>query len=181
MNKLAKLLLVGTLAVSSVSMAAVPSDAQLEKLAKVSGVQEVMDSSFVQGFSAPIRATLATHPNYAKLSAKDKQRLDDAVDTFANKMMAEFKNPKMQMDMLDAFKRANKKYYSDKEVQAMIDFYSTPVGKSIVAKQAPATNEFMQEMMAKMTDPKAVEQVMLLSAEHSIDFENQVEAILGKY
>lgn len=177
--KLTKLLLAATLAVSSVSMAATPTDAQIAQLAKVAGIHELIDSSFVQGFSAPIKANLANHPNYAKLSAKDKQKLDMAVDNFANKVMKDFNDPKLQMAMLDAFKQANKKYYSDKEVQAMIDFYSTPIGKAIVAKQIPVMNEFMQEMMAKMSDPKMMEQMMMSSAKHSIDFEGQVDAILG--
>ena len=176
----AKMLLVLSLGVASVSMAAPPTDAQIVTLAKVSGIQEVMDGTFKQGFVTPIKANIATHPNYASLSAKDKKRLDDAVNTFANNVIKDLDMNKFQAGMLDAFNRVNKKYYSDKEVQALIDFYSSPMGKSVVAKQMPMMNEFMQEVMAYMTDPKITEQAIKSSAKYGMDFEQTVDAILEK-
>ena len=174
------MLLVLSLGVASVSMAAPPTDAQIVTLAKVSGIQEVMDGTFKQGFVTPIKANIATHPNYASLSAKDKKRLDDAVNTFANNVIKDLDMNKFQAGMLDAFNRVNKKYYSDKEVQALIDFYSSPMGKSVVAKQMPMMNEFMQEVMAYMTDPKITEQAIKSSAKYGMDFEQTVDAILEK-
>lgn len=176
----AKMLLVLSLGMASVSMAAPPTDAQIATLAKVSGIQEVMDGTFEQGFVAPIKANIATHPNYASLSAQDKKRLDDAVNTFANNVIKDLDMNKFQAGMLDAFNRVNKKYYSDKEVQALIDFYSSPMGKSVVAKQMPMMNEFMQEVMAYMTDPKITEQAIKSSAKYGMDFEQTVDAILEK-
>ncbi len=176
----AKILLALSLGVASVSMAAPPTDAQIATLAKVSGIQEVIDGTFAQGFIAPIKTSIANHPSYASLSAKDKKRLDDAANEFVSNVIADLDKDKFQASMLEAFNRVNKKYYSDKEVQALIDFYSSPIGKRIVAKQMPMMNEFMQETMAYTADPKVTEQAIKSSAKYGMYFQQTVDAILEK-
>lgn len=180
-KSLAMALVVGTLAVSPTAFAKIPSDASLNQLATLSKFDETfkegMKVGFLSTFSANVHQVL--EHSGTKLSDGERAKLDQAIDDLGNKILKDIATPTLLSAMRQEFVSTGKKHFNQAEVDALIEFYGTPIGQSIVGKQNAMSVELGRASVAFVTKDKQFEAVLKSSLEkHLPAFEQTLKTLL---
>lgn len=176
---LAQVLLVGSLMMANQALAQTPSDTSLIELAKITdveqGFKDGMKMGFINGFShSVLDDSLIQQLPPAKLAQLEKLTAD-----FGERIWQEIDTTTLSKKAIEDFLAVAKKHYTQQEVEAMIDFYKTPVGQSIVAKQSIVIDEYMNMVMTTMMNDDELKQAFeKASQKHQSDFKKQVQEIL---
>lgn len=109
-----------------------------------------------------------------KMMEQTMERMQPLQDRLYERLAAELAKPEIRSQLSDAVLASLKRVFSSAEIDSMADYYRTPVGASVIAKQAdlmgdmmsattritmqamqPAMAEFMESMkkMRAETDP----------------------------
>ena len=134
MMKLKTLLLpVAALALCANAFAAPPSDASLERLFEV----QKMDALLYQSFQS-MEGIVLSDPNVQKFlkdAPEDKRpQLEAVLKKYANQSIAEINTPQVRAQLRKATMEGIKTVLTQEEVDALIGFYGTEVGQSILDK-----------------------------------------------
>ncbi|HHK6002578.1 TPA: DUF2059 domain-containing protein [Neisseria subflava] len=127
------------LALCANAFAATPSDESLERLYQVQKADLIFDQVFQDSekmvMSFPqVKEMLANAP-------ESKQRqLKAVMSKYLRQMYAEIRTPAVYAELRQITLNGMKTVYTQKEVDAMIDFYSSPEGQSILNK----TSRYME-------------------------------------
>lgn len=163
------------------AFAKTPSDASLNRLATVSKV----DDSFKDGVKIGFIAMFGGHvqKNLAdagiELNKQQQAELTKALDNYGDKMTKDIVSPALLKTVRQEFKTIAKKHYSQDEVDAMIEFYSTPVGRSVMNKQGAMTAEFSQSVLTIIGNDETYNtNLNKASLTHTPDFDKELEAII---
>ena len=148
MMKLKTLLLpVAALALCANAFAAPPSDASLERLFEV----QKMDALLYQSFQS-MEGIVLSDPNVQKFlkdAPEDKRpQLEAVLKKYANQSIAEINTPQVRAQLRKATLDGMKTVYTQEEVNALIGFYSTAVGQSIMDK----TPRYLEATVKPMMD-----------------------------
>ncbi|MDO4251485.1 MAG: DUF2059 domain-containing protein, partial [Moraxella sp.] len=173
-------LIVGALPISPV-FAKTPSDASMDRLAVVGKIDELFKDGVKTGFTSTVSANTRQKLRDAGVELNNKQRnaFNQAVDKFGDKVTDDIVSPALLKTIRQEFKKTAKQYYSQAEVDAMIEFYSTPVGRSIVGKQSAVTEHVTQSTMAILENNKVYQDGFNKAIEkHMPDFDKEIEAII---
>ena len=132
--KLKTLLLpVAALALCANAFAAPPSDASLERLFEV----QKMDALLYQSFQS-MEGIVLSDPNVQKFlkdAPEDKRpQLEAVLKKYANQSIAEINTPQVRAQLRKATMEGIKTVLTQEEVDALIGFYGTEVGQSILDK-----------------------------------------------
>ena len=132
--KLKTLLLPFTaLALCANAFAATPSDESLERLYQVQKMDTLLDQSFQS-----MESIVLSDPNaqkFLKDVPEDKRpQLEAVLKKYANQSIAEINTPQVRAQLRKATLDGMKTVYTQEEVNALIDFYGTTVGQSILDK-----------------------------------------------
>ncbi|WP_373755610.1 DUF2059 domain-containing protein [Neisseria sp.] len=129
---------------------AAPSRASLEELFNVSDFDRVMDSSFRQipaMMQPQIQSTLEGVP-VAKRAA-----VQGVVEKYINLMVQETNTPELRSEIRRSAIESSAKVYTQGEVDALIKFYKTSEGRSVMAKMPQLMQATMTPMM-QVVQPK---------------------------
>ena len=134
MMKLKTLLLpVAALALCANAFAAPLSDASLERLFEV----QKMDALLYQSFQS-MEGIVLSDPNVQKFlkdAPEDKRpQLEAVLKKYANQSIAEINTPQVRAQLRKATMEGIKTVLTQEEVDALIGFYGTEVGQSILDK-----------------------------------------------
>ena len=134
MMKLKTLLLpVAALALCANAFAAPPSDASLERLFEVQKMDALLDQSFQS-----MEGIVLSDPNVQKFlkdAPEDKRpQLEAVLKKYANQSIAEINTPQVRAQLRKATMEGIKTVLTQEEVDALIGFYGTEVGQSILDK-----------------------------------------------
>ena len=134
MMKLKTLLLpVAALALCANAFAAPPRDASLERLFEV----QKMDALLYQSFQS-MEGIVLSDPNVQKFlkdAPEDKRpQLEAVLKKYANQSIAEINTPQVRAQLRKATMEGIKTVLTQEEVDALIGFYGTEVGQSILDK-----------------------------------------------
>ena len=134
MMKLKTLLLpVAALALCANAFAAPHSDASLERLFEV----QKMDALLYQSFQS-MEGIVLSDPNVQKFlkdAPEDKRpQLEAVLKKYANQSIAEINTPQVRAQLRKATMEGIKTVLTQEEVDALIGFYGTEVGQSILDK-----------------------------------------------
>ena len=134
MMKLKTLFLpVAALALCANAFAAPPSDASLERLFEV----QKMDALLYQSFQS-MEGIVLSDPNVQKFlkdAPEDKRpQLEAVLKKYANQSIAEINTPQVRAQLRKATMEGIKTVLTQEEVDALIGFYGTEVGQSILDK-----------------------------------------------
>ena len=134
MMKLKTLLLpVAALALCANAFAAPPSDASLERLFEVQKMDALLDQSFQS-----MESIVLSDPNaqkFLKDAPEDKRpQLEAVLKKYANQSIAEINTPQVRAQLRKATMEGIKTVLTQEEVDALIGFYGTEVGQSILDK-----------------------------------------------
>jgi hypothetical protein len=121
--------------------AAVPTPQSIEKMLALTQAEKILDALKPQ-MTAMIKASMDQMLKDRKPSAEERKILD----TYAEESM-DVVNKELTMDrLIPLYVQVYASHFTQEEVDGMIAFYESPVGKSMVAK----TPQVMQGVMAGM-------------------------------
>ena len=145
--KLKTLLLpVAALALCANAFAATPSDASLERLFEIQRMDALLEQSFQR-----VGDMILANPkiqNFLKDAPADKRpQLEAVLKKYANQSIAEINTPQVRTQLRKAALDGMKTVYTQEEVNALIGFYSTAVGQSIMDKTPRYLEATMKPMM----------------------------------
>lgn len=130
------------------AQAAVPTDASLMKLIKVTKVVETMsDMSSANEMTEQVMKTmLASMPNN-ELNAAQRKRFDEIILKYSKELTEQANIESTNKKIVNMYMQSAKKHFSQQEVDAQIDFYSTQVGQSIIDKQPAMMKDYMGQVI----------------------------------
>ena len=121
------------LALCANAFAAAPSDASLERLFEVQKMDALLDQSFQS-----MEGIVLSDPNVQKFlkdAPEDKRpQLEAVLKKYANQSIAEINTPQVRAQLRKATMEGIKTVLTQEEVDALIGFYGTEVGQSILDK-----------------------------------------------
>ena len=139
------------LALCANAFAAPPSNASLERLFEVQKMDALLDQSFQS-----MESIVLSNPNiqnFLKDAPADKRpQLEAALKNHANRMVAEINTPKVRAQLRKATMDGVKTVLTQEEVDALIGFYGTEVGQSILDKMPRYLEAMMNPMMTIITE-----------------------------
>ena len=134
------------LALYANAFAAPPSDASLEHLFEIQRMDALLDQSFQR-----VGGMILANPkiqNFLKDAPEDKRpQLEAVLKKYANQSIAEMNTPQVRAQLRKAALDGMKTVYTQEEVNALIGFYSTAVGQSIMDKTPRYLEATMKPMM----------------------------------
>ena len=140
---------VGLMLVPALSaQAAVPTDASLLRLAKVTKVVERADDISNSGAVAKQieQSMIASLPD-GDISEEKRQRFNEIVSRYSKEMTNSSDLSNMNRQVMNIYMETAKQHFNQEEVDAQIAFYSSKVGQSIINKQPAMMNDYMAEVM----------------------------------
>ena len=124
------------LALCANAFAATPSDASLERLFEVQRMESMLDQSF-QGLQHTQNFVLS-EPNIQEslrnIPEEKRPQVVAILKKYAEQSVADINTPKVRTQMRKVALEEMKAFYTQEEVNALIDFYSTPIGQSVLDK-----------------------------------------------
>ena len=139
------------LALCANAFAAPPSDASLERLFEVQKIDAMLDQSFQMG--GDIMLSKPNIQNFLKDAPADKHpQLEAALKNYLNRIVIEINTPQVRAQLRKAALDGMKTVYTQEEVDALIGFYSTEVGQSILDKTPRYLEATINPMMTIITE-----------------------------
>ena len=139
------------LALCANAFAAPPSDASLERLFEVQRMDALLDQSLQR-----VEGIMLANPNiqnFLKDAPADKRpQLEAALRNHANRIVAEINTPQVRAQLRKATMDGVKTVYTQEEVDALIGFYGTEVGQSILDKMPRYLEATTNPMMTIVTE-----------------------------
>lgn len=134
------------LALCANAFAVTPSDASLERLFEVQKMDALLEQSFQS-----MEGIVLSDPNVQKFlkdAPEDKRpQLEAVLKKYATRSIAEINTPQVRAQLRKAALDGMKTVYTQEEVNALIGFYSTAVGQSIMDKTPRYLEATMKPMM----------------------------------
>ena len=139
------------LALCANAFAATPSDASLERLFEVQKIDAMLDQSFQMG--GDIMLSKPNIQNFLKDAPADKHpQLEAALKNYLNRIVTEINTPQVRAQLRKAALDGMKTVYTQEEVDALIGFYGTAVGQSILDKTPRYLEATINPMMTIITE-----------------------------
>ena len=139
------------LALCANAFAAPPSDASLKRLFEIQRMDALLDQSLQR-----VEGMMLSNPNiqnFLKDAPADKRpQLEAALKNHANRMVAEINTPQVRAQLRKATMDGVKTVLTQEEVDALIGFYGTEVGQSILDKMPRYLEATMNPMMTIITE-----------------------------
>ena len=146
----ADIMLKPTTKITAQNVNQIPSDESLKKLVQV----QQMDKTFTEMFdqtkgvvSQAVQQSIKENLADQKLTATQQQQLQEAVNDFMQKSLEAQNQPEMREQLINAFIETAKTTYTQAEVNAMIDFYGSSIGRSVIAKQSQFGKTYLEQIM----------------------------------
>ena len=140
---------VSLMAVPTLSVqAAVPTDASLLKLIKVTKVVEMMnDMSSDSGITDQVTQSMLSSLPVNNLSTDQRQRLEGIVSKYSKEMTDNSDRDSVNQQVIKVYMETAKQHFDQAEVDAQIAFYSSKAGQSIINKQPAMMKDYMTKVM----------------------------------
>jgi len=131
--------------VSGLAKAAPPSQAQVDQLLEVTHAREIIDSMLPQ-IRASQQQMVQEMLAGMEISADEQGKIDTLMGSSINAISSLLSWEELRPIYHDLYVQT----FNADEVQAMIDFYTSPVGQSMAKKMPQLTQSAMQAMQAKL-------------------------------
>ena len=129
-----------------------PTDASLDKLIKVLHIDKMIDEMLTQRQQAAnmmkgLPQELPTDENAGIFSRHAQKQLKNIFVKYSTVLGQQLDQPISKQQLQQAYQAIAKKTYTQAEVDALNQFYETPIGQRILSKQSQVSSEFVQVMM----------------------------------
>ena len=143
-----------------------PTDASLDKLIKVLHIDKMIDEMIAQRQQAAnmmkgLPQELPTDENAGIFSRHAQKQLKNIFVKYSTLLGQQLDQPISKQQLQQAYQAIAKKTYTQAEVDALNQFYETPMGQRILSKQSQVSSEFVQVMMPTLIgDTSQLEKAM---------------------
>ena len=145
-----KKLLLTALCLTAVSAyAAEPTAQSLERLLEVQQFDKIIDQTFGQ-MAASASSNPAIQQKLQNVPADKRAAVQKRLQQYFNEQFGFFRSPAVRAEIRQSTIEGFRKVYTQEEVDAMIKFYGSPVGKSIIAKMPKYTEVTLASLNASM-------------------------------
>ena len=137
------------LALCANAFAATPSDESLERLFEVQRMESMLDQSF-QGLQRTQNFVLSEpdiQESLRNIPEEKRPQVVAILKKYAEQSVADINTPKVRAQMRKVALEEMKAFYTQEEVNALIDFYSTPIGQSVLDKTPRYVEATVKSMM----------------------------------
>ena len=129
-----------------------PTDASLDKLIKVLHIDKMIDEMLAQRQQAAsmmkgLPQELPTDENAGIFSRHAQKQLKNIFVKYSTVLGQQLDQPISKQQLQQAYQAIAKRTYTQAEVNALNQFYETPMGQRILSKQSQVSSEFVQVMM----------------------------------
>lgn len=143
-----------------------PTDASLDKLIKVLHIDKMIDEMLAQRQQAAammkgLPQEFPTDENAGIFSRHAQKQLKNIFVKYSTVLGQQLDQPISKQQLQQAYQAIAKKTYTQAEVDALNQFYETPMGQRILSKQSQVSSEFVQVMMPTLIgDTSQLEKAM---------------------
>lgn len=143
-----------------------PTDASLDKLIKVLHIDKMIDEMIAQRQQAAnmmkgLPQELPTDENAGIFSRHAQKQVKNIFVKYSTVLGQQLDQPMSKQQLQQAYQAIAKKTYTQAEVDALNQFYETPMGQRILSKQSQVSREFVQVMMPTLIgDTSQLEKAM---------------------
>lgn len=143
-----------------------PTDASLDKLIKVLHIDKMIDEMLAQRQQAAtmmkgLPQELPTDENAGIFSRHAQKQLKNIFVKYSTVLGQQLDQPISKQQLQQAYQAIAKRTYTQAEVDALNQFYETPMGQRILSKQSQVSSEFVQVMMPTLIgDTSQLEKAM---------------------
>lgn len=152
--------------------AAPASKASVEKLFEVQDFDKMMNDAF-NSTTAALLNSEALQQDLAAVPPQKRGQVREIVTRYITQDMQRFNTPEQRVRMRNIAVEATQKVYTQEEVDAMINFYGSPAGRSINAKMP----QYFQEVMAPLSN-MAAEHVRQSQRQYGHDMAREINQVL---
>ena len=129
-----------------------PTDASLDKLVKVLHIDKMIDEMIAQRQQAAsmmkgLPQELPMDENAGIFSRHAQKQLKNIFVKYSTVLGQQLDQPISKQQLQQAYQAIAKRTYTQAEVDALNQFYETPMGQRILSKQSQVSSEFVQVMM----------------------------------
>ena len=160
------------IAACSAATAVPPSDKSLNRWMEVQHIERDFLKNLTNMAEAQNR--LLMQPVIASYPPELQPQLQAASDRYMNKVFTAYLTPQRRDKLMKEIKKVAKDEFTQQEIDAMIPFYETPVGQSIMEKNSAFIKK-LANIGASEADMKEIETI---SERYLIEFEKDVEKIM---
>lgn len=160
------------IAACSAATAAPPSDKSLNRWMEVQHIERDFLKNLTNMAEAQNR--LLMQPVIASYPPELQPQLQAASDRYMNKVFTAYLTPQRRDKLMKEIKKVAKDEFTQQEIDAMIAFYETPIGQSIMEKNSAFIKK-LANIGASEADMKEIEKI---SERYLIEFEKDVEKIM---
>lgn len=143
-----------------------PTDASLDKLVKVLHIDKMIDEMIAQRQQAAsmmkgLPQELPMDENAGIFSRHAQKQLKNIFVKYSTVLGQQLDQPISKQQLQQAYQAIAKRTYTQAEVDALNQFYETPMGQRILSKQSQVSSEFVQVMMPTLIgDTSQLEKAM---------------------
>ena len=127
-----------------------PASAEsVQKMMRVMKVESQFDNSISSMLQMMRDQMVNSIPKHANISAEQRAQIEAVMRNAWQKYQARLtSDPKLRTSVFARFQQLVQKHYTQQEVDALIGFYDSPLGQSILDKQGVMIGEFTQSVPA---------------------------------
>lgn len=162
-----------------------PSDELIAKYDKVTKSDQYLREDMSMGGKTQLKSTIlsSVYLKHPDLTDQQKEQIEILFDDYAQLVTdALLENGYMEEEVTKLSNSTFKKYYTAEELQALIQFYETPIGQSILDKER-LVSQHLAEELPKLHERAMITQYSMLEekiAEPTILFNFRLNRIIEK-
>lgn len=125
-----------------------PASAEsVQKMMRVMQMESQYDGSLGSTLQMMRDQMVNSIPKHANISAEQRAQIEAVIQNAWQKYQARLtSDPELRASVFAQFQQLMQKHYTQQEVDALIGFYDSPLGQSILDKQGVMLGEFMQSV-----------------------------------
>lgn len=163
--------------ITAQNVSQIPSDASLEKLVQVQHLEKNLATMMNQSKETVAKAMEASISNLIpkeQITEAQRQQMLEALSEFTQKSMDDLNQSEMRKQMINAYIETAKTVYTQDEVNAMIAFYGSNIGQSVVEKQTIINKAYAEQIMPIIMEKQQSSMKKLLP-----EFQQKIEKIFS--
>ena len=133
------------LALCANAFAGTPSDESLERWLDTQFFDRELEKNMIDGFNVGFKPY--ADKALAKVPEAKKEQMAKAIDRYRENVLRDLITPEVKQTIRNNLLKNAKLTYTQEEVDGMIAFNSSPVGKAVIVKTPLMLNQAMNELM----------------------------------
>ena len=154
-----------------------PASAEsVQKMMRVMKVESQFDNSISSMLQMMRDQMVNSIPKHANISTEQRVQIEAVIRNAWQKYQERLtSDPELRASVFARFQQLAQKHYTQQEVDALIGFYDSPLGQSILDKQGVMLGEFMQSVPA-IVDVK----LQSMARETAREMDAEIRSILNQ-